>query len=365
MLNIEKVALCGQILLRSTPMNFRLTHPVIHVARREAAGIPTAAAGLALGVASLGWALDNALSTGGAAQSAGAIIAAVLLSGVAGKFLLHPSLLRNDLTHPVACSILPTFAMGTMVISKAVGRYAPGLAEGMWLAAVALHLVLMVLFAWHHLKKCDLGSMVPSWFIPPVGIITAALTFPGPHLAPLAEFCLFLGVVNYAAMLPVMLYRLIFHPEIADAVKPTIAVMAAPASLSLAGYLSVTAQPSLVLTTLLLGIALLMTIVIYLALVRLLRLPFSPAYASFTFPLVISSTALFKATDLFASSPGAEHYAAALHGMASAELFVAILVVGYVLCLFAAAGGQAMAAAWPCGLRKVGALVPALAPREK
>jgi tellurite resistance protein TehA-like permease len=35
----------------------------------------------------------------------------------------------------------------------------------------------------------------------------------------------------------------------------------------------------------LLGIAVLMTGIIYLAFIKLLRLPFSPGYAAFTFPL--------------------------------------------------------------------------------
>jgi len=79
----------------------------------------------------------------------------------------------------------------------------------------------------------------------------------------------------YGLMLPLMLYRLIFSHEVPDAAKPTIAILAAPASLSLAGYLTVSQDPSLLLVAVLLGIAVLMTGIIYLAFIKLLRLPFS------------------------------------------------------------------------------------------
>jgi len=88
----------------------------------------------------------------------------------------------------------------------------------------------------------------------------------------------------YGLMLPLMLYRLIFSHEVPDAAKPTIAILAAPASLSLAGYLTVSQDPSLLLVAVLLGIAVLMTGIIYLAFIKLLRLPFL-RYLMFFLPL--------------------------------------------------------------------------------
>ena len=312
------------------------------LARHGAGRIPTAAASLGLGIASLGWAMENAAPLNGMGQITGAGIASVILAFVAGKFLLHPSLAASEIRHPVAGSILPTFAMGLMVVSKALGTEFPIPGHAMWLFAVALHLVLLAGFVWCRIRSFSLAQMVPAWFVPPVGIITAALTCPDASFAPLARILMLFGVSSFALLLPVMVYRLIFYPEIADTAKPTIAVLAAPASLSLAGYLSVAHQPSLFLAAVLLGIALLMTSVIYLALIRLLRLPFSPAYAAFTFPLVISATALYKAMHLFAANPLTAVYADALRRMAAVELGVATLMVGYVALLYLRAGGKAL-----------------------
>ena len=305
---------------------------MLNISRNRFANVPTPMAGLALGIASLGWAWENmGLFTGGA-QMLGAIIAAVLLLILTAKFVLHPQLLRQDLAHPVVGSVVPTFAMATMVVSKALGGQ---LGSGLWLFAIALHLVFLVTFAWHRLKDFQLHHMVPSWFVPPIGIIVADVASPGGAFAPLAQGLLWFGIVCYAVMLPMMLYRLIFCAEVPDAAKPTIAIMAAPASLSLAGYLTVTAEPAPVLVAVLLGIAVLMTALIYLAFIKLLRLPFSPGYAAFTFPLVIGATALFKVA-AWAETLGLDTAVInQLRWMAEGELVIATLVVSYVALRFA------------------------------
>ncbi|WIX32406.1 TDT family transporter [Salinicola sp. JS01] len=293
---------------------------------------PTPMAGLALGISSLGWAWESFAPLGGVAQICGALVASVLLALLTAKFVLHPRLLWADLAHPVVGSVVPTFAMATMVVSKAAGTWlAPTLGVTLWLVAVALHLLFLVAFVVHRVRGFELHHMVPAWFVPPVGIIVADVAFPGTAaLHPLALGLLWLGMGLYAVLLPVMIYRLIFAAEIPDPAKPTIAIMAAPASLSLAGYLSVVASPSPLLVALLGGIAVLMTLIIYLAFIRLLRLPYSPGYAAFTFPMVIGATALVKTTAWMQQVGFHHHDIAIVHGLATLEIVVASVIVGYV-----------------------------------
>lgn len=296
----------------------------------KVAGAPTPMAGLALGIASLGWCWENAADLNGTGQVAGAAIASAILLILIIKFVFHPKSLWNDLTHHVVGSVVPTFAMALMVVSKAVGMYAPYLAQAMWLSAVILHMIFLVLFVYHRAIEFKLHHMVPSWFVPPIGIIVADVTFPGGALRPLAEGLLVFGMGVYAVMLPIMVYRLIFSHEIPDAAKPTIAIMAAPASLSLAGYLTVEQSPSPVIIALLAGIAVLMTFVIYVAFFRLLRLDFSPGYAAFTFPMVIGATALFKTAAWMAANGVAHEYVNQVSLLANVELYVSTAVVSYV-----------------------------------
>ncbi|TMX65012.1 TDT family transporter [Vibrio rotiferianus] len=304
---------------------------MIQRTKAKVMGAPTPMAGLALGIASLGWSWENFAELHGYGQWISAGIASVLLAILAVKFLFHNHLLRQDLAHPVVGSVVPTFAMGTMVVSNSLGHFFPVAGDVLWLVAVALHIVFLASFLYHRAKDFELHHMVPSWFVPPVGIIVADVSFSGnPVLAPIAHGALVFGMVAYAVMLPIMIYRFMFTHEIPDAAKPTMAILAAPASLSLAGYLTVTATPSPVIIALLFGIAVLMTAIIYLAFFKLLRLPFSPGYAAFTFPMVIGATALFKTANWMEANGLAAHYVQQVRGLAGIELIVATIVVTYV-----------------------------------
>ncbi|EML0257696.1 TDT family transporter [Vibrio vulnificus] len=304
---------------------------MIQRTKAKVMGAPTPMAGLALGIASLGWSWENLATLNGYGQWISAAIASGLLVILAIKFLFHRHLLQQDLAHPVVGSVVPTFAMGTMVVSNSLGHFFPVAGDVLWLVAVVLHIVFLVSFLYHRAQNFELHHMVPSWFVPPVGIIVADVSFSGnPALAPIAHGVLVFGMVAYAVMLPLMIYRFMFTHEVPDAAKPTMAIMAAPASLSLAGYLTVTAQPSPVIIALLFGIAVLMTAIIYLAFVKLLRLPFSPGYAAFTFPMVIGATALFKMANWMQQAGLSDHYVEQVRMLAGVELLVATVVVGYV-----------------------------------
>ena len=304
---------------------------MITATKTKVFGAPTPMAGLALGIASLGWSWESGASLNGIGQLIGAIIASILLLILAMKFLFHRHLLAADLSHPVVGSVVPTFAMATMVVSNELGHWSSWAGDALWLFAVALHIAFLISFLYHRSKAFELQHMVPSWFVPPVGIVVADVSFSGnPHLDFIAQAALIFGLVAYAIMLPAMIYRLIFAQKIPNAAKPTLAIMAAPASLSLAGYLSVTSDPSPVIIGALFGIAVLMTVVIYLAFIKLFRLPFSAGYAAFTFPMVISATALFKLSAWMQSINVAQHYVAQVHGLALVELWLATLVVVYV-----------------------------------
>lgn len=310
------------ILLRNIPM--------VKEIRKRFHRLPTPLAGLALGLASLGLGLENALPLHSFGQTLGSLLALVLLATIASKFILNPGLLWQELAHPVLGSIIPTFAMSLMLVSKTLGIWHAGAGEVLWLFSVALHMMLLATFVYYRSRSFSLQQVIPSWFIPFVGILLAAVTVPGPQHADFAYALMTFGMINYAVMLPVMLYRLIFAQEIADAAKPTIAIMAAPASLALVAYLNLEADPSLLLCSVLLGIALLMTGVIYLAFFKLLRLPFSPAFASYTFPMAVGATALYKVAERLALHPLTAEYARQLGAMAIGEIVIASVIIAYV-----------------------------------
>ncbi len=295
------------------------------------AKVPAPLGGLALGISSLGWTLENTGNFGGVLQLTGAAIASGLLLLLLGKFFLAHTVVLEELKHPVVGSVLPTTAMSIMIIANAYSRLNYSFGISLWLFGIVLHLALLIGFIYHHSQSMKLQQMVPSWFIPPVGVIVAAFAFPGGAFEELAHTLFWVGLISYGAMLPVMLYRLIFHPEVPDPAKPTIAILAAPASLSLAGYLHLISEPSVILVAVLGGIGVMMSALIYLAFFKLFRLPFSPAFSAFTFPLVAGASALFKLAHWMTSLNLQETLVSQVRGLAYLELYVAAVVVLYVV----------------------------------
>lgn len=294
------------------------------------ASIPTAVAGLALAIASLGWCWESGGNFNGQMQMLGALIASPLLIALALKFLLNPKLLKKDLSHHMSGSVVPTFTMASMVVANNINHFHHQFALFLWLTAIVLHLSFLAVFIYYRIKDFKFEHLLPSWFIPPVGIVVAVVSFPGGSLFALANALLLFGVIAYTLLLPTMLYRYFIHSQLAEGEMPTIAVFAAPASLSLAGYLTITEQPSLLIVSALATIALVMTLFIYIAMRRLLRLPFTPAYSAFTFPLVIGATAMFKTSQYLQENGYTVWLVELIEQVAYVELMLATVMVGYV-----------------------------------
>jgi len=294
------------------------------------AEVPTALAGLALAIASLGWCWESGLRFQGQAQTVGALVASVLLFAVLLKFVLYPEQLKKDLSHHMNGSVVPTFTMAIMVIANDINHFSHTVAILLWLCAIILHMLFLVVFIYYRLKDFKFEHILPSWFIPPVGIVVATVSFPGGDLITVANTLLLFGLVTYSILLPAMLYRYFFFEKMVEHEKPTIAIFAAPASLTLAGYLTVVDNPHYLMVSLLAVISLLMTLFIYYSFTHLLRLPFTPAYSAFTFPLVIGATAMFKVAQYIEMT----EYSTLLVGLVSfiayVELVVATLMVAYV-----------------------------------
>lgn len=256
--------------------------------------LPVAVSGLALGTAGLGNVLAMEVNTN--FRFICAMIAAIILILVLIKKLAHPKLLWNEIAHPVLGSFVPAFDMCLMVIAELIANYSPLTGKVLWYSAIVIHLIFAISFLYHRLVDFDLNHILPSWFVPPVGIVVACVTGSKMN-APLITHVIFYGGCGlYLMMLPVMMYRLIFGDRIQDAQLPAFAIMGAPSSLCLAGYLTAFANPNPQLVGVLLAISLMMTSLVYISMIRInsLRIAFIPIYASFTFPLSIGATALIK-----------------------------------------------------------------------
>ena len=297
--------------------------------------LPLQLGGLALGIASLGLLLGSQWSGPGGIQQSSAAIASVLLFVLLIRFALYPRRLWDELRHPALGSIAPAFTMTLMSLSPTLQLWSPSLATMLWLGAIALHFLLLGIFAWYRLRHFRFADILPSWFIPPIGFVVAVITSPDPQLWRELNLVLFyLGLANFVLLLPLMLNRLILGDKLAENARATMGVLAAPASLCLAAYLVLYDQPAPLLVLLLFGVALLMTLVVYLSLFHLLRLPFTPALIALTFPLVISARALYETCLWLEQTNLAAKQLTLLHKLAIGETVIATMLVTWVTIAF-------------------------------
>jgi tellurite resistance protein TehA-like permease len=256
-----------------------------------------------------------------------AITASLLLLLFLCKVIFHLSAFKEDLKHPVFSSILPTFSMALMIVSTflAKGNYDAG--RTVWFIAIGLHVALMINFLITISRGFDFLNIVPSYFIPVVGIVVACVTGKGFYAPALCLGIFYFGFFTFLVLLGLVLARL-SKGALPNPKKPTLAVLAAPASLCLAGYLSLAEAPPIGFMYLLIPLAVVLTGAVYVLLFRLLRMPFNPGFSAFTFPLVISATALLK----LAGHPTVKEigWSQSVNQIGTVELVIAAAMVLYV-----------------------------------
>lgn len=288
--------------------------------------IPSPLSGLALALASLGLGWESAINSDGFAQILGATLASFILILLFLKFIINPNILKKELQHPIAGSIIPTLPMATMVVANTIGVYNLNVGQAISWLAIILHSCFLIAFVFYRKKTINLKQVLPSWFIPPIGLVLATVTHPGGLPEVMNNTLLVLGLLSYAVLLPIIVYRLIFLGPLDNNQKPTIAILATPASLLIIVYLTVTTEINMLLFSVLIIIATLMTLYVYFAFMSLLKLPFTPAYSAFTFPLVVSAMALFKSNPLLLQEGSNIPWGQ----LANIELYIATIMVTYV-----------------------------------
>jgi len=292
--------------------------------------VPTALSGLALAIASLGLCWDSVVDLQGLGQKLGALVASCILLPILFKFIFNLQLLKQDLQHPISSSVIPTLAMAMMVISNTIALYNFQLGVTISCLAIGLHLYFFSYFIVYRSQHFNFQQILPSWFIPPIGLVLALITHPGGLPLMLIEPTLLLGLISYTLLLPIVLYRLRFSLPLMDNEKPLLIILATPASLLLLAYISVVEQPNIFMVYLFLLLAVVMTFYAYLSFKKVLFLPFTPAYSAFTFPLVVGAIALFK-TNQYLMNEGVDvPWVYLIEPLAYIELIVASIMVAYV-----------------------------------
>lgn len=287
--------------------------------------VPIPMAGLMLALAATG---NLVLSYGEVYRNIFGILASIILIFILGKLIIDFKDVLENLKNPVMASIAPTFTMGIMILSTYINKLSSSVALSIWVIGLVLHIILIVYFTLKFILKFDVNKVLPSYFIVYVGIVVGSITAPAHNLAKVGQGLFWFGLVSYAILLPIVIYKVFVIKKIQEPLKPILIIFAAPASLCLAGYLASFPEKNMTIV----GILAVLSVIMYLGslviLPKLLKLKFYPSYSAFTFPLVISAIAI-KQTNGFLIKKGTE--IVLLKYVVYFETIVAVLIVAYVL----------------------------------
>lgn len=287
--------------------------------------LPIPAVALLLALAATG---NLVLSYGNMYRNIFGIFAAIILILILAKIIIYPKKVAEDLNNPVIASVFPALSMGIMLMATYIKPLFPSLAFGIWIIGLILHMILILYFTIKYVFNFNIKKVFPSWYIVYVGIVVGSVTAPAFEMTNVGKILFWFGFISYLVLLPVILYRIAKVKEIPEPALPTIVILAAPASLCLAGYMNSFQNKNMFILWLLLALSQFTLLCVLIQLPKLLKLPFYPSYSAFTFPLVISALSL-KLTNAFLINAGKE--IAILKYIVKFEELLAVIMVLYVL----------------------------------
>ena len=209
----------------------------------------------------------------------------------------YRKLVRNQLRDPLIASVFPTFFMQGMLISSYLaswtflGAWTMFLASFLWWISLIGLILLMVYYICSFVIPFKWENIYPSWTVLFVGIGVAPLTIFVTHQYWLGQIIFWYCLLASILVLPIVFYKT-FKIGLAEATLPNMTTICAPISLITAAYVASFPNPNnlLLLFLIILGQALYFFILYQLP--TLFRRSFSAGFSAFTFPLVISATAL-------------------------------------------------------------------------
>jgi tellurite resistance protein len=270
------------------------------------ARLPVGLFGSVLGVAGLGLALrlmDRTLHAGilDTASELLLVLAAVLFAILAVfyglKCVRHRSVVAHEFTTPATQGFFAAVPMSLLLLSLGVAPYARALAEVAWWAGSLLQFAIATMLVARWLGERDTArNAAPSWFLPIAGGQLVPIAGVPLGYVSLPWLFFVFGAIGLPVVLTLVLLRLWRGPRLADAAMPGTAILIAPAPLTLLAWLSLDGSGADAVSGSLFALSLVLAVPAIVALPRLVRLPFSAGWWSYTFPLdALTSAALTMA----------------------------------------------------------------------
>ncbi|HDC5737273.1 TPA: TDT family transporter [Staphylococcus aureus] len=243
---------------------------------------PLVTSGLVLGLLGLGNLLKDLSLTLNAVCG---IFAFLIWIHLLCTMLKYSNNVKEQLNSPLVSSVFTTFFMSGFLGTTYLNTFFSNIT---FINSLMTH---MIIFSIKYLKDFSLENVYPSWTVLFIGIAIAGLTAPVSGYFFIGQLTVIYGFVATCIVLPIVFKRLKAFP-LQTSIKPNTSTICAPFSLVAAAYVIAFPKANAFIVIIFLILAQIFYFYIIIQLPKLLKEPFSPVFSAFTFPLVISATAL-------------------------------------------------------------------------
>lgn len=291
--------------------------------------VPLPLAGVMLGTAALGNLLQSYSES---IRMVCGVFAAFMLVLLLLKLIMYPGMFKEDMKNPIMAGVSGTFSMALMILSTYVKPFIGQAAFVIWVIAIILHFILIVYYTKAFVFHFDMKKVFTVWYIVYVGLATAGVTAPAYNAQSFGAFSFWFGLITFIPLLIVVSMRYAKIPS-PDPAKPLIGIFTAPMSLCIAAYVQSVMPKNFTFLMVTYAAAVVLYIFALINVIRLLKLPFFPSYAGYTFPFVISAIASKQA---MACAMNMAHPLPFLSPIVLIETIIAVCFVVYVFIRFMA-----------------------------
>lgn len=300
--------------------------------------VPLFAVVMGIGGLGLAWRRGHeALALPAVVGEAVLALAALLLIAIAALYLAKatrfPAAVAGEYDHPVRINFFPAITISLLIIAAAALPYSRSVAEVVWLAGTAGHLVFaLAIFNRWVTRNVEIHHSNPSWFIPVVGNILVPIAGVRLGYGDVSWFFFAIGLVFWVILFAIVLYRIVFHDQLPNRFLPTLFILIAPPAIGFVAYLQLNGDTMDALARILFAVALFTTLLLATMVRLFLRLPFAVSWWAFTFPSAAMAIAALRYYELTPAMPTA---AIATVTLAAATAIIALVALRTIQALVA------------------------------
>ncbi|MBD7909894.1 MULTISPECIES: TDT family transporter [Clostridium] len=246
------------------------------------------------------------------------------------KIIFYFDTCKKEYSNTVPASLYAAFSMILMILGSYYFDYNQAIGKIMWFSGIGIHAIHILVFTYKNvIKGINKDTFVPSWFVTYNGIMVSTSIGVPMNEPIIGKMIVYYGITIFVLIIPFMIYRLI-TTTIKDMFYHTQAILVAPSSLCVIGYLNYFKEPNPIIVYLLYACVISAVIFVFIKIPKFFSYAFYPGFAGITFSMAIGTVASTKMA-AFLTTQGQTMIGDMVKEMSGIQLYITTTFIAFVL----------------------------------